>query len=76
VPKLVGMTLARAKAALKAAACDLGTVRKPRPRKGKRAPPLVVKSSNPEAGTRPAGGKVNLTLGPKPRKAHRWNRGF
>lgn len=71
VPRLAGKTLAGAKAALAAAACKLGTVRKPKPRGGKRLPPLVVKSSTPTAGARPAGGKVNLTLGPKPRKAHR-----
>lgn len=71
VPRLTGKTLARAKAALKAAACRLGTVRRTRPRKGSRLPPLVVKSSTPAAGAKPAGGKVNLTLGPKPRKAHR-----
>jgi subtilisin family serine protease len=71
VPKLAGKTLAQARAALTAAACKLGTVRKPRPRKGKRLPPLVVKSSTPAAGTKPTDGKVNLTLGPKPRKAHR-----
>ncbi|HSS03908.1 MAG TPA: S8 family serine peptidase, partial [Solirubrobacterales bacterium] len=71
VPKLAGKTLARAKAALTTAACKLGTVRKPRPRKGKPPRPLVVKSSTPVAGARPADGKVNLTLGPKPRKAHR-----
>ena len=71
VPKLAGKTLAQAKAALKTAACKLGTVTKPRARKGKRLPPLAVKSSTPAAGARPAAGKVNLTLGPKPRKAHR-----
>lgn len=71
VPRLAGRTLARAKAALKAAACKLGTVRRPRPRKGRRVPPLVVRSSTPAAGASPAGGKVNLTLGPKRRKAHR-----
>jgi subtilisin family serine protease len=71
VPKLVGKTLAQAKAALRVAACNLGTVHKPHPRKGKRLPALVVKSSTPAAGARPGAGKVNLTLGPKPRKAHR-----
>jgi subtilisin family serine protease len=71
VPKLVGKSLARAKAALTGAACTLGTVRKPRPRKGTRLPPLVVKSSSPAAGAKPANGKVNLTLGPKPTKTHR-----
>jgi len=71
VPRLTGKTLAQAKAALSAAACTLGTVRRPRSRKGKRLPPLVVKSSTPAVGASPAGGKVNLTLGPKPRKARR-----
>ncbi|HET6998238.1 MAG TPA: S8 family serine peptidase [Solirubrobacterales bacterium] len=71
VPKLVGKTLAQAKAALTAAACKLGTVTKPRARRGKRLPLLAVKSSIPGAGARPASGKVNLTLGPKPGKAHR-----
>jgi subtilisin family serine protease len=71
VPKLAGKTLARAKAALSAASCKLGTVRTPRSRKGGHLPPLVVKSSTPAAGARPSSGKVNLTLGPKPRKAHR-----
>lgn len=71
VPKLVGKTLLQAKAALTRAACKLGTVRKPRPRKGRRLPSLVVKSSTPAAGAGVAGGKVNITLGPKPRKAHR-----
>ncbi|HEX5713815.1 MAG TPA: S8 family peptidase [Solirubrobacterales bacterium] len=68
VPKLTGKTLAQAKAALTAAACRLGTVRKPRPRPGKRLPPLVVRSSTPAAGA-PAPGKVGLTLGPKSRRA-------
>lgn len=69
VPKLAGKTLARAKAALTAADCKLGTVRKPKRLKSKRRRVLVVKSSNPAAGARPASGKVNLTLGPKPQKA-------
>jgi subtilisin family serine protease len=68
VPKLVGKTPAQARAALTKAACKLGAVRKPRPRRGKRMPPLVVKSSTPAAGAKPAGGKVNLTLGPKPKR--------
>lgn len=71
VPKLAGKTLARAKAALRAAACGLGKVRRPQPRAGKRLPPLVVKSSHPGAGAMPANGKVSLTLGPRPRKANR-----
>ena len=71
VPLLAGKTLARAKAALTAAACKLGTVRKPRPRKGKPRPPLVVKSSSPTTGARPAGGEVSLKLAPKPRRSPR-----
>jgi hypothetical protein len=68
VPKLAGKTLARAKAALTAANCKLGAVRKP---KGKRRRVLVVKSASPRAGAKPADGRVDLRLGPKPRKAHR-----
>ncbi len=71
VPKLAGKTLARAKTALSAASCKLGKVRRPRPRKGRRQQSLVVKSSSPAAGARAADGKVNLTLGPKPRKSGR-----
>jgi subtilisin family serine protease len=70
VPKLAGKTLARAKAALRAAACTLGTMRRPRLHRGRRPQPLIVRSSNPAAGAKPVSGKVNLTLGPKPRKAH------
>ena len=70
VPKLVGKKLARAKMALKTAGCKLGTVQKPKRSKGKGRRPLVVKSSNPAAGTRSADGNVDLTLGPKPRKTH------
>lgn len=72
VPKLAGKKLARAKAALRDANCAVGVVTKPRARKGKRLGQLVVKSSTPSAGQiLAAGGKVSLTLGPKPRKAHR-----
>lgn len=65
VPKLVGKKLARAKAALRAANCKVGKVRKPKHLKGKRR--LVVKSSSPGVGAKPADGKVNLRLGPKRR---------
>jgi len=71
VPRLVGKTLAKAKTALTGAGCTLGTVKKPKARKGKRLPPLVVKSSTPAAGAQLNGGKVHLTLVPKPRKARR-----
>jgi hypothetical protein len=70
VPTLVGKTLARAKSALKTAGCAVGNVTKPRARKGKKLGPLVVKSSKPGAGANlPADSKVDLRLGPKPRKA-------
>lgn len=72
VPKLAGKALAPAKAALASAGCTLGRVVKPKPRKGKRRPALVVKSTTPAAGTATAG-PVGLQLGPKPKvkKAHR-----
>jgi hypothetical protein len=70
VPNLIGKKLARAKAALKAAHCAVGEVTKPKARKGKKLGRLVVKSSSPSAGkTLKAGSKVDLRLGPKPRKA-------
>ncbi|MGH2973540.1 MAG: PASTA domain-containing protein [Solirubrobacterales bacterium] len=72
VPKLAGKTLARAKASLRAASCKLDKVRKPRQLKGSgRFLHLVVKSSNPSAGSSPADGKVDLRLGAKPGKARR-----
>lgn len=59
VPKLKGRTLRRAKAALKAANCSLGKVRKPKHANGK----LVVKSSSPgPGGPLPLGTAVNLKL--------------
>lgn len=67
VPKLAGKTLAQAKAALSGAHCALGTVTKPKARHGHKLGALVVKSSTPAAGAKPASGKVNLTLGPKPK---------
>lgn len=67
VPKLVGKKLAKAKTALTAAGCKLGTVKKPKG-KGKGRRPLVVKSSNPVAGARSVDGNVDLRLGPKPQK--------
>src|SRR5262249_29542959 len=71
VPRLAGTKLAQARKALKDANCAVGTVTKPRARKGKKLGHLVVKSSNPSAGTTlEVGTKVNLKLGPKPRKAH------
>lgn len=70
VPALAGKSLGQAKAKLAAAHCTLGTVTKPKARKGRGLPPLVVKSSSPAPGSL-SSGKVNLTLGPKPKpKAH------
>jgi hypothetical protein len=66
VPKLVGKTLGRAKVALRKAHCRLGKVGKPKRAKGKGLGPLVVKSTNPAVGAKPANGKVHLKLGPKP----------
>ena len=68
VPKLVGLKLGRAKSALRAADCAIGSVSKPNARKRKLGP-LVVRSSTPSIGrTFPAGTAVNLRLGPKPRR--------
>jgi hypothetical protein len=56
---------------LTAAGCEFGWVQFLREKhpKGKKPRVLVVKSSNPAAGTSPADGKVNLRVGPKTRKA-------
>jgi hypothetical protein len=74
VPKLVGKTLRRAKRALKAADCKLGKVRKPKRVKRikrKRRWVLVVRSSSPRRGARPADRKVDLELRLKRRKTRR-----
>jgi len=69
VPKLSGKSQGQAKSALTAAKCTLGKVTKPKAKKGKKLGPLVVKSSSPAAGTvLPQGSKVNVKLGPKPKK--------
>ena len=67
VPKLAGKSLGQATAALTAAHCSLGTVSKPKAKKGRKLRPLVVKSSNPAPGATASTGKVNITLGPKPK---------
>ena len=66
VPKLVGLSLAKAKSALTGAHCTLGKVTQPKARKGHKLGALVVKSSSPAAGAT-AAGAVSLTLGPKPK---------
>jgi hypothetical protein len=72
VPNVLGKKAKAAKRAIKAAGCQVGEVRKPRHLKGKGRRSLVVKSSNPAAGsTLTLGSEVDLKLGPKPRKAHR-----
>jgi subtilisin family serine protease len=70
VPKLSGETLAQAKAALGSAGCRVGKVSKPKARKGRRTPALVVRSSSPGTGATAPGGVVGLTLGPKPKRRH------
>jgi len=67
VPKLAGETLGQASAALKAAHCTLGKVKKPKAKKGHKLGPLAVKSTNPAPGSLSSSGKVDLTLGPKPK---------
>jgi DNA-binding beta-propeller fold protein YncE len=67
VPKLAKKSLGQARSALQADHCALGKVTKPK-KKGA----LVVKSSKPGAGaTLPAGAKVDLKLGPKPKSKPR-----
>ena len=68
VPRLAGKSLAKAKSALRAAHCTLGRVKKPKVEKGHKLSALVVKSAAPGVGARPGSGKVNLTLGPKPKR--------
>jgi subtilisin family serine protease len=70
VPALRGRTLARARKALRAARCTLGRVRRPKSRRGGRAP--VVRGSKPKAGTElPQGAKVAVTLAPTKPAARR-----
>lgn len=70
VPKVTGKTLAQAKAAIVRASCKVGKVTKPKTQPGKKISPLVVKSSTPGAGAKPASGVVALKLGPKPKARH------
>ncbi|HYJ20657.1 MAG TPA: S8 family serine peptidase [Solirubrobacterales bacterium] len=70
VPKLVGLSPAQANSALAVAHCKRGKITLPKAKKGQKLGALVVKSSSPAAGaTAPAA--VNLTFGPKPKKARR-----
>jgi len=65
VPKVVGLTLAKAKAKIRKAHCGVGKIKKKvssRKKKGR------VLSQKPKPGkTLPAGSKVNLTVGKGPR---------
>ena len=70
VPKLAGKTLVQAKTALSRALCKTGKVTKPKAKPGQKVA-LVVKSSSPAAGAKPASGVVALTLGPKPKARRR-----
>lgn len=71
VPKLVGEKAKAAKRKIRAAGCEIGEVRRPKARRGKKRGPLVVKSSNPSAGTvLAAGSQVKLKLSLSPRKSH------
>ena len=72
VPGVVGDKPKAAKMKIRAAGCEVGKVTKPKTRKGKKRGPFVVRSSNPSAGAvLPAGGKVNLKLGPSSPKKRR-----
>ena len=63
MPKLVGKSLSQARTALSSAHCRLGTVKRPKVKKGAKAPTLVVGSSNPKAGAKRANStKVALVL--------------
>ncbi len=73
VPRLRGLSLSRARRALSAAHCRLGRVTRPRARRGRRLPPLVVRSSRPGTGAVLAeNASVAVTLKVKPpRRARR-----
>ena len=66
VPKLVGLTLAKARTKLTKAHCKLGTVTRRTTRRATRVGKVLTQSR--KAGTkRPAGTKVNVTVGRRPR---------
>ncbi|HEX3733545.1 MAG TPA: IPT/TIG domain-containing protein [Solirubrobacterales bacterium] len=73
VPALKGLSLSAAKSALTGAHCGLGTITKPKAKKGQKLGALIVKSSSPEAGAGgPEGTKVDLKLRAKPnQKKHK-----
>ncbi len=70
VPNVIGKKPKAAKRQIRTAGCEIGTVTRPKARKGKRPRPMIVKSSNPSAGTAlAAGAQVDLKLHPSPRKS-------
>lgn len=70
VPQLAGKALGQARAALTKAGCKLGKVTKPKANHGRKLGALVVASSSPGPGAKPASGKVDLTLRHKPKPKH------
>jgi hypothetical protein len=71
VPKLAGKKLGQARSALSASHCTVGKVTKPKVNHGRSLGGLVVVSSAPSQGAKPADGKVNLTLGHRHKPKHR-----
>jgi hypothetical protein len=70
VPRLLKLTLAKARSALTRAHCRLGHVDKPRPPKHGKPPTLFVASQSIKAGTtKAANTSVNVRLAP--RKHHK-----
>lgn len=67
VPRLAGRPLPAARRAVRAAGCTLARVITPRRHRNKPRRSLVVVASRPRAGSRPAGGRVHVWLGPRPR---------
>lgn len=66
VPNLVGKMLKAAKKKIRATNCTVGKFKRPKRPKGHKGRwILVVRSSNPKAGSKPANGKVHLKLRPK-----------
>jgi hypothetical protein len=70
VPRLLGRSLAKAKAELKGAGCRLGKVAKPSRRAKGKPGPLVVAAASPKPGAKTTA-VVSLRLAPQPTKRHR-----
>jgi subtilase family serine protease len=69
VPKVIGKSLAKAKAELKGAGCELGKVAEPGRRAKGKQEPLVVAAASPKPGAKTAAA-VSLRLAPQPVKRH------